>query len=229
MNRINFADNPWPNGHRIIHFDWGAHFKVDEDEEMDGRAGLYFDLHLETADYYEEDVDEDEEDEDISDWQAKIVWNNYHSCTLSSEEWDFKGFRVGSDESPFDLAHLDGAVYEVDHLNEEEQEELDIERTAFDIYLLGHDATAFHTIRFKKAEGQTYDIDWKGKVALFYVGDTEFCHDFHATINSVAFRGISVPEELTDEEAFVLLKRFVKEPESYHLSTIEGKRRFLIK
>jgi hypothetical protein len=32
----------------------------------------------------------------------------------------------------------------------------DPELTAFDIYLLGHDATAFRTIKFTKVENQTY-------------------------------------------------------------------------
>ena len=46
-----------------------AHFKYAEEEELNGMAGLYFDLHLETADYDEEDLDEeDEENEEEDDW-----------------------------------------------------------------------------------------------------------------------------------------------------------------
>ena len=76
-------------------------------------------MHLETAGYDEEDLDEEdeedeEEDEDEDDWHAKIVWNNFHSCTLSSEEWDFKGFRVGSDEAPFNLDTLNGKKFAID-------------------------------------------------------------------------------------------------------------------
>ncbi|QTD43199.1 hypothetical protein [Sporosarcina sp. Te-1] len=232
MNRIYFANNPWPNGHRITNFEWGAHFKYDEEDESEGRAGLYFDFHLETADYYEEDKDEEEDnedDEDIDDWQAKIVWSNYHSCTLSSEEWDIKGFRVGSDESLFDLKNLDGTEYKIDHLTEEEQKELDLERAAFDVYLLGQDATAFHTITFTKVEGQTYDIDWKGKVALAYVGDHGFRYDFHTAIPSASFRGITIPDELTDQEAYDLLARFVKELGLFKIQTNNEQRRFVFR
>jgi len=231
MKRIYFANNPWPNGHRITNFEWGAHFKYDEEVEAEDRAGLYFDFHLETADYYEEDKDEgedNEDDEDIEDWQAKTVWSNYHSCTLSSEEWDIKGFRVGSDKSPFDLKSLDGMEYKIDHLTEEEQQELDLENTAFDVYLLGHVATSFHTITFTKVEGKTYNIDWKGKVAFAYVGDHEFQYDFHTVIPLASFRGITIPDELMVQDAYDLLRRFVQESGLFELQSNNGHKRFVI-
>jgi hypothetical protein len=28
MDRIYFAENPWPNGHRIASFEWSAHFEI---------------------------------------------------------------------------------------------------------------------------------------------------------------------------------------------------------
>jgi hypothetical protein len=229
MDRIYFVDNPWPNGHRIINFKWGAHFKYEEVEEWEGRAGLYFDLHLETADYYEEDLDEDEEDAEVDDWHAKIVWNNYHSCTLSSEEWAYKGFLVGSEETPFDLEVLDGKEYAFDFLSEEDQEDWDPELTAFDIYLLGHDATAFHTIKFTKVENQTYQINWKGRLALAYAGDYEFRNDFHTLISSTSFIGITIPDELTDLRAHELLERFVSRPALFELKNDNGSRCFVLK
>lgn len=229
MNRIYFKDNPWPNGHRIINFVWSAHFKYEEDEEK--MHGLYFDLHLETADYYEEDDEDDEDDEEedgeIDDWHAKIVWNNYHSCTLSSQEWDNKGFIVGSDEAPFDVKLLDGAEYKVDFLSEYEQENFDHEVTAFDVYLLGHDASAFHTIKFTKKEDCSYLIDWKGKLAQAYVGDHEFKYAFHTILSPVQFKGIIIPEQITDEEAYALLTRFVRQPELFELQNLNEKRRFI--
>ncbi|WP_046175709.1 hypothetical protein [Domibacillus indicus] len=229
MDRIYFLDNPWPQGHRIIDFKWNAHFKYEE--EISEKNGLYFDFHLETADYYEEDADEEdmEEGEEESDWKAKIVWNNYHSCTLSSEEWSYKGFLAGNDKAPFNLEELDGKKYKVDFLSEEEQEEWDPELTAFDVYLLGHDAAAFHTIRFTKNENGAYRVDWKGKLALAYVGDYEFKYDFQAFVSSVSFRGIAVPDELTDQEACGLLKRFVRDPALFELQNQNGQRRFVLK
>ena len=231
MDRIYFVDNPWPNGHHIINFKWGAHFKYEEVEEWEERVGLYFDLHLETADYDEEDLDEDEEDEDeeADDWHAKIVWNNYHSCTLSSEEWNYKGFLVGSDETPFNPEALDGKEYAIDFLSEEVQEDWDPELTAFDIYLLGHDATAFHTIKFTKVENQTYQINWKGKIALAYVADYEFRYDFHVSISSTSFAGITIPDKLTDLRAYELLERFVSRPELFEIKNDNGNRKFVLK
>ena len=233
MERIYFVGNPWPNGHRIINFKWSAHFKYEE-EELKDRTGLYFDLHLETADYYEEDLDEDEdeeneENEEVDDWHAKIVWNNYHSCTMSSQEWDNKGFRVGSDEAPFDLETLDGKEYAIDFLSKDEQENLDLDLTAFDVYLLGHDATAFHSIKFTKVEGQSYQIDWKGKLALAYTGDYEFRYDFHTLISSTSFSGITIPDEITDHRAYELLERFVSKPTLFKLQNDNGKRKFIFK
>ncbi|WP_410982116.1 hypothetical protein [Bacillus cereus] len=229
MNRIYFVDNPWPNGHRIINFEWGAHFKYKEGDGLEDRAGLYFDLHLETADYYEEDQDEDDEEEGQSDWHAKIVWNNYHSCTLSSEEWNYKGFRVGSDKEPFDLEMLDGKEYIIDFLSKDEQEDLDLDKTAFDVYLLGHDASAFHMIKFTRLKKQDYQIEWKGKLALAYVGDHEFKYDFHTIISSASFRGISIPDEITDHRAYELLSRFVSNPVLFELQNENGNRRFVFK
>lgn len=232
MDRIYFVDNPWPNGHRIARFEWQAHFKYEEEEALEGKAGLYFDFHLETADYDEDDSEDDleeEDDEEADDWQAKIVWNNYHSCTLSSEAWDNKGFRVGSDQAPFDLAALDGMEFKIDFLSEKEQEELNLDLTAFDVYLLGHDASAFHEIKFTKTEHQTYQIDWKGKLALVYAGDDEFKYDFHTSISSVSFSGITIPDDITDEAAYILLSRFVSNPALFELQNDHGERRFIFK
>lgn len=231
MDRIYFVDNPWPNGHRITKFEWRAHFKYEETGNLEEETGLYFDFHLETADYNEEDTDDDleEDNEEADDWHAKIVWNNYHSCTLSSEEWSDKGFRVGSDESQFDLASLDGQEFNIDFLSEKEQEELDLDLTAFDVYLLGHDTSAFHTIKFMKVEDQAFQIDWKGKLALVYVGDDKFKYDFHASISSATFSGITIPCDITDEQAYRLLNRFVSNPALFELQSEYGERRFLFK
>ncbi|MGG3803557.1 hypothetical protein [Metabacillus fastidiosus] len=233
MDRIYFVDNPWPDGHPIINFEWSAHFKYKKEDELAGEMGLYFDLHLETADYYKEDDENEDEDDDndeaVSDWKSKIVWNNYHSCTLSSTEWDNKGFLVGSDKAPFNPETLDGKEFRIDFLSKDEQEDLDLDLTAFDVYLLGHDAAAFHTIKFTKIEGSTYQIDWKGKLALAYVADYEFRYDFHAFISSASFKGITIPDELTDNKAYELLERFISKPSLFELQNDNGKRQFVLK
>jgi hypothetical protein len=174
-------------------------------------------------------VDDEEDEEEAEDeWQAKIVWNNYHSCTLSSTHWGDTGFLAGTDLKPFDLESLDGKEYRIDFLTSDEQENSDQDTTSFGIYLLGHDAAAFHTIKFTKTENQTFNIDWKGKLAQAYVGDYEFKHDFHTLIHSAEFRGIFIDDETTDEQAFELLKQFVCKPQLFRLVNVNRGRRFVL-
>lgn len=228
MDRIYFDGNPWPNGHRIAHFEWSAHFKTEE--AYSRTPGLYFDLHVKTAEYDEEDLDDElEEEEPPTDWQAKIVWNNYHSCTLSTQEWDDKGFCVGTADAPFNPVTLDGQTFLVDHLENDAPENFDFDSTAFDVYLLGHDAVAFHTITFTRIENNTYKIDWQGKLANTYAGDDAFKYDFQTVIAAATFRGILIPDEMTNEAAITLLQRFVSKPELFELDNNNGNRRFLFK
>ena len=87
FGRIYFPGNPWPKGHAITQFQWSA--------RVDRSSGIWFDLHLET-DYYYADDREEIEDRAKSDWASRIVWCNYHSCTLSSVNWvgECYGFHV---------------------------------------------------------------------------------------------------------------------------------------
>src|SRR5262245_60127702 len=75
--RIVFLGSPWPNGHAIARFRWTGWIVPD--------SGLWFDLHLESADYDAKDpegTEEPEEDDSLGNWESKIVWNNYGSCIL---------------------------------------------------------------------------------------------------------------------------------------------------
>ncbi|WP_228455342.1 hypothetical protein [Chryseobacterium sp. Tr-659] len=68
-NKIYFLHNPYPNDHKTVTFNWYG--RIDEDESV------WLDFHLKTENYYTND-------EDLSDWDSKIVWRNYHTCTLLS-------------------------------------------------------------------------------------------------------------------------------------------------
>ena len=81
-NRIFFKGIPWPEGHLIKEFEWTV--------ETRGERVRCF-LHLRSADYYSEHEIE-QVDLDLPDWQAPIVWGNYHSCILSSTYWGHEGF-----------------------------------------------------------------------------------------------------------------------------------------
>lgn len=170
-NRIVFPGNPWPEGHGIKEFRWTAAI-VDGD--------IWFHFHLETEDYYSErDIEHDESVEYPSDWAAPIVWGNFHSCTISSNNWHSGGFRVCS-AADFSLDRLDGLRLHVDPLPCDLEE---YDERAFHTYLLGHDTVVDHRITFLRITGTDhFDIEWEGKIALTYVGDYEPKHRFHAAL-----------------------------------------------
>lgn len=218
-DRIYFHGNPWPEGHKIEAFSWSG--------RLEPNSGLWFDLHLETEDYYaNDDPEEEEELEDISDWQAKIVWCNYHSCTLSSIYWGHSGFLVGTEQQKFNFQLLAGTTYSVDPLST-----YDFDDPAFHTYLLGHDSAADHRIHFlNRNSHDEFTIKWDGKLALSYAGDDEFKYTFETTEIKVPFEGIHVPERLTDAEAHSLLAEYVENPEIFTiLETKDRDKVFVLK
>ena len=169
-NRIYFKDNPWPEGHPIDKFEWQAKL-IDET--------IWFDLHLETANYYSErDIDDSGQE---SDWKSPIVWGNYHRCTMSSHHWHDGGFEICSRKN-YSLDYLDGFLANVDTSPEIIKNWDDL---AFHIYLLGHDSVACHKIKFIRKERNYFDIDWSGKIALIYGGDDEYKYSFSAQITNI--------------------------------------------
>ncbi|MCA0894961.1 hypothetical protein [Microbulbifer agarilyticus] len=172
INRIFFENNPWPEGHPVKSFKWGAKLKDDY---------VWFDFHLESADYYSErDIEDDEDLEYETDWAAPIVWGNYHNCTLSTNYWHDGGFKVckASEYSP---EFLDGLELSVD-MHPEQIKEWD--ELAFHIYLLGHDAAACHKIRFvRNPSNGKFSIFWVGRIAQAYIGDYEFRHNFKVNLS----------------------------------------------
>lgn len=183
------------------------------------RSGIWFDLHLQTAEYSAEDTDiEAETDESQSDWQAKIVWNNYHQCTLSSNYWDGTGFRVASKAQPIDFKALSGQEFLVDPLP------IDFDQPRpFDIYLLGHDSVADHRIRFtQRSTPNCFSVDWRGRIALSYSGSYEFRYEFEAHVESTEFEGIELPKGTREQDAQQLLAPFVVNLDAFTLAVRGG-------
>jgi len=209
VGRIWFIGNAWPNGHRIKEFVWSA--------ALDPRSGLRFHLHMESANYFEEDDEDDDYQEPEfdsfdpdDDWKSKEVWSNYRSCTLSSTQWGHAGLLVGTESAPFDPSSLFDQTFEADPLpvNLDEWEKL-----GFGLYLTGHDSAAAHSIRFRKsAEPQSVELDWTGKIALTYIGSTDFRYSFRAKIGPVRFKGITLPPGLDRAKADELLAKCVTSP-----------------
>ncbi|MFS1524466.1 hypothetical protein ACL7TT_10185 [Microbulbifer sp. 2304DJ12-6] len=167
-NRIYFENNPWPEGHPIEVFEWAATVKNGE---------VWFDFNLDSDAYYSErDIEDDEGVEYESDWEAPIVWGNYHACTLEG------GFKVCK-ASEYNPDFLDGYEVLVD-MHPDNIEEGD--EPAFRIYLLGHDAAACHKIKFlRNPENGKFSIIWHGRIALAYIGDYEFRHNFNAKLTDL--------------------------------------------
>lgn len=207
-DRIFFKNNPYPNGHRIQEFCWSARL-------IKGR-GLVFDFHLVTENYYEDDDSDEEETEANSDWEAKMAWANFHQCTMSSTFWNGNGAVIGTKDSPFDFSNLLKEIIIVDPLPDANH--YDKQAFAFDIYLLGHDKCANHRISFtKQHDKSTFDIEWRGKIALFYSGDNEFKYAFEAIIKKVRFAGIHLDKRLNLAANKALLETCVLDAKTFEL------------
>ncbi len=174
-SRIYFIGNPWPEGHPIKEFRWTAEIKENK---------VWFHFHLETENYYSERKIEDDEDvEYASDWEAPSAWGNFHSCKISSTFWHDGGFPVCPVEN-YGLSYLDGLEISLESPPDFENNCED--KCAFHTYLLGHDFVSDHSIKFKrKTNSNHFDIFWSGKIALAYVGEDEFKYHFKSEIFDV--------------------------------------------
>jgi len=202
--RILFPGSPWPRGHAVEKFRWSARIEQE--------SGLWFDLHLKSAAYKAEDVVGAEDDrEDVPNWESKGVWNNYGSCTISSDCWWDGGFQPADPGVAFDFATLADRLFHVDPLPIDEE----VDR-AFGIYLQGHDTTADHRILFRRpTAGGPWSIHWRGKIELSYLGGVGFEHEFRTLIEGAEFEGIVMPQGMAGDQARRLLARHVVDPDSF--------------
>lgn len=170
--RIWFPGNPWPNGHRIAEFEWTG--------RTDNEDRTWFDLSLVTADYDEEGYPPEPDEYEVADFASPIVWSNYHRCTLSSTAWeDATGILAAGPGKPVRLDQP--LTLTADPLPPADPDS----DPAFHVYLLGHDSTADHRVRFRPVDAGGFDIVWDGRLALTYAGQDEFRYTFHAEISGV--------------------------------------------
>ncbi|MEQ5391677.1 hypothetical protein ABN236_06295 [Proteus sp. fly-1013] len=228
---ITFIDSAYPKPHNIEEFVWSG--------RLDKHGQLWFDLHLRSASYYlsegkdyPDDIDEDELDDEeeytsLVDWQSRIVWDNYHRCTLSSTFWsDEKGILLSTGEVPFDFDNFITHQFNVDtapQINHSEDEDEPTEISAFSIYLLGHDECKNHQIHFQRQQNNTYHINWSGKIALTYGGFDEFIHQFIARLENISFDGFYFPKTWDLDKATVEFKKVLSHFEHYEFTLINPK------
>ncbi|MDR0228703.1 MAG: hypothetical protein LBI72_06520 [Flavobacteriaceae bacterium] len=223
MKTITFKESAYPKPHQLEEFIWSG--RLDKDGK------LWFDLHLKSKDYYlseGEDYPEDDDFEDDGDysstgnWKATIVWDNYHSCILSSKYWsEEKGILLSNGDELFDFDKLGNRLFTLDPLPEAKERE--DEDTSFNIYLLGHDTCVNHKIQFTIQKEQLYHIQWTGIIALTYGGFSEFIHEFEVDASEVSFEGFSYPQEWNQEEALQHFKKVLKNIESFHFVDLNPK------
>jgi len=212
--RIFFPGNPWPAGHPIKTAQWTAKLGAD---------GLRLHFHVNSYDYdHEDDSDDDELDDD---WKARGTWGNYHACTLSSTHWEHPGILVAKPGKPFDLEKLEGKTLRADRvLGNQLPDAYERDDLAFGIYLLGHDTACDHRIRFVKRRGpSTYDIEWRGRIALTYMGRSKVEYSFRLVLPKLRFGGINLDKELDTKAAKTLLPTVLAGSSRYQLS----RRRFV--
>ena len=190
-NRIFFPGSPWPEGHAIAELRWTGRIELD---------GLYFDLHLRSADYYAERDIEGDVDE-LDSWKAPAVWGNYHCCHLSSTKWGpDEGVFVGDEGDPLDWTKLSEIIFDVDM----RKAVADHDNHAFHIYLLGHDTVLRHHIHFTEPRGLKHRLSWKARIALTYAGDDELKHRLEVDAD-VSFEGFVAGKEVGEPESLLEL------------------------
>ena len=256
QGRIHFAGNPWPQGHRVVSctFNASIHPAVGAYASVypNFGPGLMLEFVLTTAEYDEDDEDDQESendppnqdgqsDSDQPDWTSKIVWNNYHCCTIGpSQSSQVPGIRVADGSTPFafDLPEYRFAVdmLPIDWQNFHET-------SAFGIYLLGHDSVANHHIHLHSRQPDgSYTLDWTGKIALTYAGHENFAHDFSAHVTGVRFDSLMLfyfdagrAKEYFDIEldpalsAWDYIAPFVVDPDNFMFETrVDGLKRAVV-
>jgi hypothetical protein len=245
-DRIFFPGSPWPAGHPLESLLWTGRLEPGPE--------LWFDLSLISTAYTSEDPDEDEEDaedaedeEDVfdefgnADWPSRTVWENYHWCMISSTVWKNPGFRVGEVEHPLRLAGLTGSQFHVDddprYLHPERQEFADSKvehgyygEFAFGAYVLGPATVADHRIRFPRRHGDSFALDWRGRVSAS-VGRPH-TYTFHATATGVRLAHIAVSPDLAHDLSSPDLlsgdlRRVLVEADDFALTEVDGAIQFV--
>lgn len=173
--RIRFPGNPWPAGHnlRIIEM------TVRGDEE--GNLRLHFNLE---SDEYDAEGPGAAPRADTGPWGQAAEWIKHKNMIMSSLRWDNAGFRLPSPRHSFDESKLDGMTLEADAAKSVKLDAA-AESLAVGIYLLGQDLCAGHRVKLTRTALNEFDLHWTGSVALTWLGDKDFDHEFEIDATGV--------------------------------------------
>lgn len=118
---------------------------------------------------------------------------------------------------PIDLEKLEGKTFRVDRIKGDTLPDDVEEDLAFGIYLLGHDSVCDHKITFVKRRGRrTYDLRWRARVALTYVGNYNLKHSLEATLPGMRLDAIEL-SNLDGKAALALLPSVIARPRTWKL------------
>ncbi len=190
--RITFDGSPWPNGHRVIECALTANLQRFTDpfgDATDSSLRLAFGIELRTADYDEEAPSTSDDQPDVTDWTSPGAWTNYGSCRIGpSESSQTPGITVSDGSVPFAFGApeyrftSDALPVDWDRF---------MESAALAIYLQGHDAVAEHDIWLhdRQTDG-SYTVEWSGRIASAYIGETSFDHSFTLRVTGVRLESV---------------------------------------
>lgn len=219
VNKITYVGNPWANGHKVTNsfslFLQEQQEKDEEDEEDEKDnvkpqdPGIYLSVSIKTEDYNESDKlnqeEDEDENEDLSDWESKSLWNNFHSSHIDCQN----AVPIAILNNPIDFSKISNYTFYMDKV--EDMEEVELDDFSFFCYILGHDSVAGHQFKFSQKEGKL-DLLWIGKVARSYAGDYEFKYDFQVELFGLTYkiRGLE-----TEEASWELFKKVVSNFEDF--------------
>ncbi|MFI9011397.1 hypothetical protein ACIGNX_29580 [Actinosynnema sp. NPDC053489] len=198
MDRIWFPGSPWPDGHRIAEFAWNG--RLDHD------GNLWFNIELTTAPYAENPPSDSVVETDR--WTSLWRWYEYERCWLTS--YGLGDLLAGTPGNPFRLTRPHRLT----------ADPLPLPRPGADltwfIHVLGHDSSADHDLTFTpEPTGTGHRIDWTAKVALTYLGEEEFSHDFRILLRNRVPGRITFPDDVPIARAREQLAEVVDVPDLF--------------
>lgn len=174
--RITFAGNPWPLGHAVTGL------------QMTLRGGdadsVRLHLHVESAPFDANGPGRPSTGGVAGAWDDPATWVAHQPAVISSLEWGNAGIPVHVDNTmSFDEIDLTG-TYTAD-----DDRSVDLSATmedrAFGANVLGTAAVGGHEITLTRTGPNLFDLQWRGRLARTWQGETDLDHEFTVDAHEV--------------------------------------------